>query len=330
MTEGESRGTRSGSHTGEPLADGNCGAVRGNGDHPDPPSDATGKLPMTDGGSDEFGTPDPDDDPFVWPDDRDQSDTARTDATDGDAREDPVADQETGAKSGVSDQPPTHGERLPEGLDAMEERLDRLDTVAEDLNIAAINAGLKHARGEEADLATLHKEVETYAERVDAEVERISSILEHVRDELETLAAGQGPGHQAAAGSLPRGSQPSPTVTVRAGWENPRDTTGLDSGIVVGVDDDAENGKTPTVAPNVDPVEFLIPGAKLRDMWRATWRNEYGESARDGERWILETTPREEPGTDALEFPPEVTEFTLDPDELSFADVLDLVDVDDE
>lgn len=249
----------------------------------------------------------------------------------------------------------------PESLDArlasMERRLDRLSDVGSDLTVAALNGTIKVARDERGDLDVILEDVRTDAERVDEEVTRlreqlaalreaVEAVVEEAVDERRALRATTAPDDVRGASGRPR-SLPAwaerlvfPPGVVDRGREErgvPRADTGETAPAEGSADApgrEAGGGTAGPESPDLDPVAPVVPGTKLRDMWRTAARTERngdgGLTERRGERWILETQPTaasddDHRAGDADEFPPEVTEFTLDDDEISFEELLDLV-----
>lgn len=326
--------------------------------------DGDGRRPVvTDGGrevgddesrpADVTGPPDSEEDPFLWagngvvvsdPSGRDALErngdsgealasdqpTERTGNRVGDPIDDVAVERRelpAGVDTRVRDRSVDERTDLTERLSEMERRLDRLSGIAEELNVAAINADLKHARGEDEELERVHDELQTRAERLDDDLERLEGLLEDVRGDarLRPQRRLQRPGpHPHRNRQLPPASGATDSDSVRSSEPESRDQPAVADDPALGPGGDERGGTPLTDAPRMDPVEFLIPGAKLRDMWRATvGSNRIGDHS-DRERWILETSARDR--ADRYTFPPEVTGFTLDPDELSFGELLELAD----
>jgi hypothetical protein len=258
----------------------------------------------------------------------------------------------------VNQQLPRGGDTpIAETVDTLESQLERLANHTEDVRVAALNADLKHARGEDDALDRRLDDLRESAEQ-------LTSALERVEDEVADLGDAVASGEERPSGQprsrgrphVPGGRTPPDGADQRLpGRQLDSPAAEPSAGVVFGgdaggggtdqvADEDLERGETiaPTstpvdadpapVRPAVDPVEFLIPGSNLRDMWRVTARS--GGNGGDGvsestiERWVLETRPRSDrrDPDETPEFPPEVTEFTLDPDEIPFEQLLRLSD----
>jgi len=312
---------------------------------------------VTDGGRDSelprrespaFGSTDPDDDPFVWAgehpasDDRsEQSGEADTGVDDADGEEAPglsVPDEGPGPsdESAGADRDESGDDAPTAEVRTVKECAERLSELAEDLNLKAINASLKHARDEDEGLETIHDELEIYADRLTKEIEELEDAIEDIEEPNRRWRSTTYPGLTSIPGLNLGRTERRPLLSSAPAvlrTDSPGGT--LDDGdddqstgsVPVKTNGAAVNGHSPESATAIEPLDFLIPGVELRDMWRAD-EVDYTNTSHDAEWWVLETTPRSLDGDESREFPPEVTEFALDPDEVPFEDLLE--DVEDE
>lgn len=233
---------------------------------------------------------------------------------------------------------PTEEGAVPEAVEEVAKQLERLETVAEELTVDTINANIKRVQGATDELKSVHDDLEAHARAVERTVGCLEDRLEEIREAFTRRHRER----RAARPEPPGRNQPTAPASQRPAGRfdparpTPPRATGSDGGLVL--DDlptpDAASDEGGTDTPD-EPVEFLIPGTELRDMWRV--RSRPGDGPLGGtptERWILETSPRmvdseDGPPEDRFDIPPEVAEFTLDPDEMSFDDLLGLVRDDD-
>lgn len=187
-----------------------------------------------------------------------------------------------------------------------------------------INANIKRVQGEREALEAVHDELDTHARAVERTVEHLEDRLDEVREAFRRRQRDRRAGRDGA----PRRAGPTATVPQRLAARfddrrrGPRGQPGVDGGLVLdGLPPGQPDAQEATDGAEA-PAEFLIPGTELRDLWRVRTGNGPGT-----ERWMLETSERmvaDGPSDDLADVPPEVAEFTLDPDEMAFEEVLDV------
>lgn len=304
---------------------------------PEPAPDGAGRA-MTDGGHDEddhlFQRADPpgeDADPFDWGPDVEPP------------AESPTENGSGTTPSSQAGRPPRGGLPAPTGgreqdtdivnrIRTMERRLERVSDIASDIDVAMLNGDIKLYRREPDELEAIHEKIKAQAGHLDREVDRLAEQLEALEAAVEARPRRRPlEGH---AGTMTGGTRGSVVPEGRQSSMSPSGTPSISTnqGPDVEFDDGpAEPSRAPSIAPTVDD---LLPGTKLRDMWRIARRTatngDGGLTERSYERWIVETRPgASESVADgdegSPEFPPEVTEFTLDDDEIPFEVLLELV-----
>jgi hypothetical protein len=289
-------------------------------------------------------------DPFLWGPDLEPVDSERTSGTDrGDPDAAPTKEASSGSKSDDSG--------CADEVEELRDELEDVRALLEDLRVAALNADLKQARDESA--SGHHEEIRTAADQIRRSVDRIEEGLDDLEPGAPTERLDGDVGASILAGRGPRPLAPvgeaSPEPWSRRGAVGQRSRRAMENGdgggVVFGAARDGGSGGDcdgiqPVDGPEVDqeeavtgaedasmpdaertdPGQFLLPGARLRDIWRLPLQaaaDHDGDGARYVERWVVETTPCERgpapSGSGGTpEFPPEVTEFALAPDEVPF------------
>lgn len=298
-----------------------------------------------------------DGDQFLWGPDVEPADPERTSEPDG-----PDPDAAPNADTGSRDESEDPG--ADDEVAALRDELETVRELVEDLRVAALNADLKEARDESA--SGHHEEIRTAADQIRRRVDCIEDGLDDLEPRARSEHGAGNVGVPVLPGRGPRspdgiGEAPPGPVSRRGavGQRSRRSIENGDGGGVVfgtardggpGADSD---GAQPVDEPEVvdheetgpgvddgrmpdtglaDPGQFLLPGARLRDIWRlpahATAADHDGENGQFVERWVVETTPCQRAqatggSCGTLEFPPEVTEFALAPDEVPFEKLLE-------